>query len=157
MTKTVFAALPETKRRYKEQNPEDGWKFDMAASHTKLTDPDNPKNLFGGTVEWPTDEDPGAACDVRINFPGERLKNGQGYVGLVFKYAMRSGEDAYFNTELLLIHGIGGIGLVGPLSASMSEHISDRFGEPVTERIWTPKSFDEASQVLEQFGLGDAS
>lgn len=155
MSEIIRAALPEAKRRYKEQHPRDGWKFDMAASHTTLTDPSNPKNLFYGTVEWPTDEDPYAACDVRINFPTERLKNGQGFIGLRFRYETQSGKGAYFNTELLLIHGIGRVGLVEPLSASMTEYLSDGI-DPTTEPIWTPKSFDEASQVLEHFGLGKA-
>lgn len=151
----IRAALPEAKRRYKEQNPNNGWKFDMIASPATLIDPNNPKNVFYGTVDWATNQDPYAACDIRINFPNERLKNGQGYIGLKFRDAIPSGASSYIETELLILHGIGSIGLVEPLSVSTTEYLSDGC-DPTTKPIWTPTSFVNAAFILERFGLESA-
>ncbi len=152
MTRIYRTTLEVVKQRLLIQNPDKGHKFGMVAMHTSLMQPDLPQNRLYGTVHWPIAEDPNAACDFRINFPKERLKNGQGYIGTTFRFERPAAEGAVMETSLLIVHGIGSIGLVEPLSASMTETLTDGV-DPLIDPVWTLKSPEEANEVLAMFGI----
>lgn len=152
MNRLPRTTLEAVRKRYLDQYPDRGWKFGMAATHTSLQQPDNPINRLYGSLHWPIDEDPNATCNFKINFPKERLKNGQGYIGTTFRYEQAASNGAYLETQLLVIHGIGRVGLVEPLSASMTETLTDGI-DPLAEPIWTPKYPEEANLVLAKFGI----
>ena len=140
--------------RWEAQYPERGWEFMQALSHAKLVEPDNSKNIFYGYVRWAIDGSPDATSTVHMNFPGERLKNGQGYVGQTFEYDTDNPDGTITRNECKIIHGIGSVGLIVPLSAGLTETITDGLN-PIAEPLWRPQSLEDAAVVLEKFGISE--
>jgi hypothetical protein len=145
-------ALIVVRQKFVEQHPEGRDKWTYATTPTVLKQPADSRGVLYGTVEWPIDEDPYASCNVRINFPRERLKNGQGYVGTTYEYSVSAGDNTGMTTKLKIIYGVGNIGLLEPLSASMTEQV-ERNSEPLTEAIWSQADSEVTSMILAKFGI----
>lgn len=152
MSRLYTEALSAVKTKLNVNDPTSGSKLFMATNSGALRYPDDKNNLFYATINWPSDGDPNSNVGLRANFPGERLKNRQGYLGVTFNREDR-GEVGLVSTKLKIIYGLGTIGLLEPKTALLAEEpveLSDvREGEP----LWTPATPQQAAGILLKFGI----
>lgn len=124
----------------------------MKTAVAALSDPDDDRNMFAATMEWPTDDDPRSQVILRANAPDERLKDGQGYLGARFLYSERV-HSACIHTELQICYGLGSVGLLEPKDSSITETLEGATGNK-TEPLQSAVAPESAAIILARFGIG---
>lgn len=151
MSRLYHEALTVVKTKLHEQDPAKANALNIKTSAAALRNPDDRRNTFYATVEWPTDGDSFSTVGLRANFPRERRKNGEGYLGVIFSSEERI-DASRIDTKLKIYYGIGEIGLLEPMGVDITETLEGTTGEQ-TEPLWSPASSEAAAAILARFGI----
>lgn len=151
MSELYRHTLAVVRSKLQEVFPDRVGEFNAKTNVEVLRNPDDPANIFDATIEWPTTDDPSSKVQLRANFPGERFRDGSGYLGVTFSSAERS-TAMRVDSGLKIRYGIGSVGLLEPVDAFRFEAIQGHH-DRMTEPLWMPVSPHAAAAVLEQFGL----
>ncbi|QQS19479.1 hypothetical protein IPL85_04330 [Candidatus Saccharibacteria bacterium] len=160
MKSVQMRALDALKARHREQFPNNAWRFENALNQSALRNPEDRSGLFYATVALPMDSDPYAACDIRVNFPRERLKNGQGYATTAYRRVeTREVDGNVFDSRkhtLTLMYGLGNLVVPSLVCLQSTLQVATEIPGDAEETLPTLRYIpheDEITRVLSGFGM----